>query len=704
MLHYALAGFFTFLYCRQIGLRVFPSLVAGTVFSLLGYLPQHLIHPSIIASGAWIPLLLYFFERLRKKPNIKDVMYASFIVALQVFAGHPQFCFYTYMLLTFYVIFHLFHQEPSSRLRFALFSILSLVLGLLLALPQIVAIQELTAMAARAKTTYEFFSSFALQPHRIMNFLFPFFYYYGGYSGEYWGTWPEDVEVFVGTMPFLLAILVMTRWKKDPHIFFWGIVAVIAVVLALGDAVQPLNKLLFHLPGYNSFRGPSKHIIEMSFALSVLTGFGISYLQERERDKRFHFELMLVISAVIVISIITFTFFDSALRTFFETRLPTMQNIMIPWEHRSIPEKAISITNPSLHVPIIIMFVCLMCVLVSLKVQKRYLRDIVLSVIFIVIFAEAILFKQNMGPMPSADYVENHNKAIYDIILSAGNNGRTIFFSYKTLPLTAITHGIRLAEGYDPLQIKDYSKLLPTMMTQPPRVSRAYIANNSLLSMMSVRYLVVEDILGTLGDIRWYIARDWEGKPLPIPPGVEMTAKAEFVPIYRKLASFPENSVSLYENLIAQPRAYSVSSLQSSNSTDELIKMLFSYQLDPWHQAALSAEDLREIGTDNFSSGDVSIVEDRPDKVTITARFPAKGFVVLADQFYPGWKAYIDGRQTRIYKTNGVQRGVAVPEGEHVLVFKYVPRQIYASFILSSILLVLTLLFLFKLKRNTQRS
>jgi len=110
MLHYALAGFFTFLYCRQIGLRVFPSLVAGTVFSLLGYLPQHLIHPSIIASGAWIPLLLYFFERLRKKPNIKDVMYASFIVALQVFAGHPQFCFYTYMLLTFYVIFHLFHQ------------------------------------------------------------------------------------------------------------------------------------------------------------------------------------------------------------------------------------------------------------------------------------------------------------------------------------------------------------------------------------------------------------------------------------------------------------------------------------------------------------------------------------------------------------------------------------------------------------------
>lgn len=33
--------------------------------------------------------------------------------------------------------------------------------------------------------------------------------------------------------------------------------------------------------------------------------------------------------------------------------------------------------------------------------------------------------------------------------------------------------------------------------------------------------------------------------------------------------------------------------------------------------------------------GDVSIVEDRPDRVSLSARFSGTGFIVLADQFYP---------------------------------------------------------------------
>jgi uncharacterized membrane protein YfhO len=111
-------------------------------------------------------------------------------------------------------------------------------------------------------------------------------------------------------------------------------------------------------------------------------------------------------------------------------------------------------------------------------------------------------------------------------------------------------------------------------------------------------------------------------------------------------------------------------------------------------------EDLREIGADSFAPGDVSIVEDRPDRVSLSARFSGTGFIVLADQFYPGWEAYIDGKRTKIYKTNGVQRGVVVPDGEHVVVFKYVPRLIYASIVLSGIILVGMLFVLLKRKET----
>jgi uncharacterized membrane protein YfhO len=140
--------------------------------------------------------------------------------------------------------------------------------------------------------------------------------------------------------------------------------------------------------------------------------------------------------------------------------------------------------------------------------------------------------------------------------------------------------------------------------------------------------------------------------------------------------------------------------LKPVNSADILVRMLFSYQLNPWSEAALSMDDLRDIGIDSFSSGEVSIVEDRPTRVAIRARFGGTGFVVLADQFYPGWEAYIDGKRTKIYKTNSVQRGVIVPAGEHVIVFKYVPRLIYTAMVVSGILLIVIFLSLFRDIRN----
>ena len=696
-LYYSLAGFFTFLYARQIGLGIFPSLVAGTIFSLLGYLPAHMMH-GLIVPCAWLPLILYFYDRMKQNLHIKDAIYAALIIALQFLAGHPQVSLYIYIVLMLYVLFHMFYLDPSKRWRFALLSVSPIALGLLIALPQILATQELSSMSYRAKTTYEFFSSFAFPVHMILSFIFPFFYYYGGtYNGEYWGLTPElGQEAFVGTLPFLLAMFVLMRWKKNPQILFWGVVAIMAFVFSMGDAIRPLNKLLFYLPGYNIFRAPSKHIFEVSFALSILAGFGISFLQEGEREKRFTTALIVIMSAVVSVSLISFTFFHGPIRDFFKESFSTMNDMMLRWDRSDIPDKALSITDGAVYIPVLAMTVNLVCLFLLLKMKKGYIRNAAFSVIFVVIFAEALLFKQ--GPLPDAGNVENFNKDTYNIILSAGNSGRTVFMSGNTLPMIATTHGIRLAEGYNPLAIGDYGRILLNFNTQQPEFSSALAKNNSLLSMMDVRYIVADNRLGNLEDIKWYIIRDKDGGISRFPPGLQRPQGADLLPIYRKLASFPDHSV--FENMSALPRAYPVIRLMAVNSVDEVREKLFSFQMDPWHEAALSTEDLREIGGKGFSYGDVTIKEDLPAKVTAATSFKSKGFVVLADQFYPGWEAYIDGKQSKIYKTNGVLRGVVVPEGEHTLVFKYVPRRIYASMAVSGILIFGMLFILLKVDNH----
>jgi len=696
MLHYALAGFFTYLYAREIGLDVYSSFLSGTVFSLLGYLPSHLNHQSVIASGVWIPLLLFIYERLKKSFQMKYAIYAAVIIALQIFAGHPQISFYTHLLIFFYAVFTIFYLERAKRLRFGLLYAVSVISGFLLALPQIVATYELAGMGMRAQTTYEFFSSYSFPAHMLPTFLFPFFYYFGGPSGQLWS--PDPIigqEAFVGTFPFLLALAVIVRWKKNPLILFWWLVAIVALILALGDAVGPLNRLLYHLPVFNAFRAHSKFMILVSLALCILAGFGLSLLMDREKEQRFTRLMVLFIFLVVTTFAVAFTFFHGALRDFFIDAFSNIRHFDIRSHRTDVPDAVLYITNSSIYTPIIFMFVYLVFILAYFKTDKKNLQKLLLAVIALTVFVEAMSWK--MTGIPKKADVENYNRGLYSI-LSSHEKGRTVFLSGDIPPLTAMPYGIRLADGYESLETSDYTKIFPRMYLQPPRTWRLVLENNSLLSMLNVKYLVVSRKIDGIDEIRRQVQRDREGRIFPI--GYREGASGIDTPIYREIASF--TSTTLYENRLVLPRAYSITKLKAVSSPDDLRRSLFSYRFHPWTEAAVSAEDLHDIGYERFTYGTVTIGQEKPDMLIMTAKFDGEGFVVLSDQYYPGWKAYIDGNQTRIYKTNGVLRGIIVPQGEHEIVFKYVPLHIYVSMLISGIFLAVMMFVLLKKRGSNQ--
>ena len=68
------------------------------------------------------------------------------------------------------------------------------------------------------------------------------------------------------------------------------------------------------------------------------------------------------------------------------------------------------------------------------------------------------------------------------------------------------------------------------------------------------------------------------------------------------------------------------------------------------------------------------IVRLDPDHVVIETKANEAGLLVLADAYFPGWSATVDGESTVILRTNRAMRGVLIPKGDHVVEFTYRSR------------------------------
>jgi hypothetical protein len=81
--------------------------------------------------------------------------------------------------------------------------------------------------------------------------------------------------------------------------------------------------------------------------------------------------------------------------------------------------------------------------------------------------------------------------------------------------------------------------------------------------------------------------------------------------------------------------------------------------------------------------GTAAITAYGPNKVTITTDGDG-GVLVLSDQYYPGWRATIDGQRVEIVRADTVFRAVCIPPGAHTVKFEYRPMSFYAGVIVSA--------------------
>ena len=217
-------------------------------------------------------------------------------------------------------------------------------------------------------------------------------------------------------------------------------------------------------------------------------------------------------------------------------------------------------------------------------------------------------------------------------------------------------YGIACVQGYESVFARPAAQIAGTL-SQPP-------------SAQQLR-------LGGLANVKYYVA----------------SAKNPYAHPFLRLAD--SGATLVYENLLAEPRAYMRyrSRTVRANEPNKLVAVpdretyvrIFTEDTTFAEREVLLHED-SETATEVASSLPPPLADSAPpprhavrflayenNRVKLEVETERAGWCVLADSYYPGWKARVNGAETRIFRANYAVRAVAVPAGKSVVEFRFEP-------------------------------
>ncbi len=165
--------------------------------------------------------------------------------------------------------------------------------------------------------------------------------------------------------------------------------------------------------------------------------------------------------------------------------------------------------------------------------------------------------------------------------------------------------------------------------------------------------------------------------------------------------------IYIHENYDVYPRAFLVNNfktVEKDTAQEYLLKNPdFNLRQNVILEEKLSNESINKLKLSNDNEiNNANIISYETNNVLIeTSNFDAS-ILILTDVYYPGWKAFIDGTETKIYRADGLVKAIFVPEGEHTIEFVYLPES-YNTGITISLITAFILVAIYFVSRNKYR-
>lgn len=297
ILHVFLAGFFTYLFLRSIGLSFVAAVIGGIAYQMGGNVAGLVSpgHDGKLFISALLPLALLFVVRGVRDGRRSAWGPLAITVGLAVLSPHPQLLQYMLLVTGAFALFLAMgwgSDMPLPRMTGfrRLFAALGAVaLGMVMGAIQFWPVKAYEPFSPRAGGKgWEHAVSYSMPTEEMLNFILPHF---SGILDKYWGrNGIHFHSEYIGAAVLVLAGLAFGAWSLRSHrrlTWFWLGAFVISLLWALGGNT-PFYSLVYALvPGTKYFRAPSTMLYVVSFCTATLAAFGAERIVRLEARRRY---------------------------------------------------------------------------------------------------------------------------------------------------------------------------------------------------------------------------------------------------------------------------------------------------------------------------------------------------------------------------------------------------------------------------------
>jgi hypothetical protein len=298
IIHIFLSGLFTFGFLRAIGYTFYGSLIGGIAYMMSGQIASYVSpgHDGKLFVSALFPLALWVLYRGIRGGKLWTWGAFALIIGLCVLSPHPQLLQYTLLASGAYALFLAFATLDGVRLDRPLAikrlgaALAAVIVGLAIGAVQYLPVREYVAWSPRAGGLgdYQVATSYAWNPEELLNVYLPQF---SGMLDNYWGRNLIHLHSdYVGVVVLILAGAAFIGLRSDPrrnHIIFWSVALVISLLWSLGSSTPFYHIPYAIVPGTKFFRAPATIFFIGTLAIALLACAGAERFLEWRVSRKY---------------------------------------------------------------------------------------------------------------------------------------------------------------------------------------------------------------------------------------------------------------------------------------------------------------------------------------------------------------------------------------------------------------------------------